>query len=110
MRRDEDTPMREVDDHLKAVWPEVMREWQDSTKAIDPRKKGIALVTRDCDDCGTRVRVGAIMNRLSPSRPAGDRAYCARCKKVTQSPVVEVRGLVVKEGAEDDEETQADDA
>lgn len=98
----EERLMSELDTHLKSVWPQIMKEWQDSTKAIDPRKKAIALVTRDCDECGTRVRVGAIMNRLSPNRPAGDRAYCACCKKVTHSPIVEVRGLVVTD-TEDDE-------
>lgn len=85
----------ELDEYLKSVWPQIMHEWQESTKAIDPKKKAVALVTRDCDECGTRVRVGAIMNRLSPTRPAGDRAYCASCKHVTQSPIVEVRGLVI---------------
>lgn len=98
----EEQLMSELDLHLKSVWPQIMKDWQDSTKAIDPKKKAIALVTRDCEECGTRVRVGAIMNRLSPTRPAGDRAYCACCKKVTDSPVVEVRGLAITDSEEDD--------
>lgn len=105
MRRDETTLMREVDEHLKAVWPEVMREWQDAAKDSKSAGRQIALVTRDCADCGTRVRVGAVISSLSPMRPAGDRAYCAHCRKVTDSPVIEVRGLVV----EDDEKDVAAD-
>ena len=82
--------------HLKAVWPQVMTEWQASVKAVNAKKKAVALVTRRCEECETTVRLGAILNRLSPDAPAGDRAYCAVCKIVTRSPIIEVRGLVVR--------------
>lgn len=92
----------EVDTYLSDAWPTIMQEWQESIKHVDPRKRSIALVTRTCNECGTKVRVGAIMNRLSPNRPAGDRAYCAHCKKVTDSPIVEVRGLAITDVEEDE--------
>lgn len=94
----------DVSEHLEAVWPEVMRDWQAATRDLPPGKRAVALVTRDCWDCGTRVRVGAVMHPLSPTRPAGDRAYCAACKQVTHSPVVEVRGLHIT-----DDQTETDD-
>jgi hypothetical protein len=87
--------VREVSDHLNEAWPMVLQDWQEQVKAIDPKKRAVALVTRDCAECGTRVRVGAVMNRLSPHRPSGDRAFCATCRTVTHSPIVEVEGLAI---------------
>lgn len=60
----------------------------------DSKKGTIALVTRDCKECETRVHVGVLTSPSSPNRPAGERAYCATCKKVTLSPVVALRGLL----------------
>jgi hypothetical protein len=76
----------------------VMKDWQESFKGEHSGDKTIALVTRDCTECETRVRVGAIISPLSPQRPAGERAFCAKCQMVTLSPVVEVRGLRVEDG------------
>ena len=91
--------MRRVDTHLKKVWPVVMEEWKNGFATENSGKNPIALVTRDCSECETRVRVGVLITALSPNRPPGERAFCATCNKVTFSPVMEVRGLV----AENDE-------
>lgn len=93
--------IEEVVSHLTATWPGLLQEWQADLKAMDRRERAVALVTRDCNECGTQVRVGAIMNPLSPNRPAGDRAYCAHCKKVTHSPVVAVHGLRITDTDEE---------
>ena len=95
--------LADLEAHLKTVWPQIMTEWQASVKAVNARKKAVALVTRRCDVCQTVVRVGAVLNRLTPNAPSGDRAYCAHCLAVTRSPIIEVRGLVVrnKEGNND---------
>jgi hypothetical protein len=95
--------LADLEAHLKSVWPQVMTEWQASVKAANVRHKAVALVTRCCENCQTTVRVGAILNRLSPDAPAGERAYCAVCGTVTRSPIIEVRGLVVRNGAANDE-------
>ena len=103
MEKNERLLMRNVDMHLKKVWPLIMKDWQESFKGEHSGDKAIALVTRDCTECETRVRVGAIISPLSPQRPAGERAYCAECERVTISPVVEVRGLKVEDGDEDED-------
>ncbi len=89
--------------HLKSVWPQVMTEWQASVKAVNVRKKAVALVTRRCEQCETTVRVGAILSSHSPDAPAGNRAYCAYCMAVTRSPIIEVRGLVIRNREAGDE-------
>jgi hypothetical protein len=88
--------LADLEAHLKTVWLQILTEWQASVKAVNVKKKAVALVTRRCEDCETTVRVGAILNRLSPHAPAGDRAYCAACMCVTRSPIIEIRGLVVR--------------
>jgi hypothetical protein len=98
----EELLLADVDKHLKSVWPVIMHEWKESVKHLNKKERAIALITRDCSECGTRVRVGAVMNRLSPERPAGDRAFCAKCKCVTDSPIVEVRGLAITDSGDDD--------
>lgn len=95
--------LADLEAHLKSVWPQVMTEWQASVKAVNVKKKAVALVTRCCDQCNLTVRVGAILNRLSPDAPAGDRAYCAHCLAVTRSPIIEVRGLVIRNREAEDE-------
>ncbi len=101
MRSDEELVLHAADEHLQSVWSQVMEEWQATTRHPGRRRR-VALVTRDCSECGTRVRVGALISPLSPRRPAGDRAYCASCRRVTHSPVVEVRGLVITDDEEPD--------
>lgn len=95
--------MRNVDLHLKKVWPRVMKDWKNGMITPKSDKRAIALVTRDCAECDTRVRVGAVISPLSPKRPPGNRAYCANCKKVTISPIREIRGLLVVEDEEEED-------
>ena len=101
MEKNEKQLMRKVDIHLKKVWPLVMEDWKNGMVTPESENHAIALVTRDCAECDTRVRVGAVISPLSPKRPPGNRAYCATCKKVTISPIREIRGLLVV----DDEDT-----
>lgn len=96
--------MHKVDSHMKRIWASVMKDWQKGLVTADSTKGTIALVTRDCTECETRVRVGVLISPLSPKRPVGERAYCAKCNKVTLSPVVEVRGLVVEDDDPDGDE------
>lgn len=98
MKESEWNLLRNVDEHLKGVWTTVMEDWKMGLVTTDSKKRSIALVTRDCTECDTRVRMGVLINPISPGRPAGERAYCATCKKVTVSPILEVRGLGFVDG------------
>ena len=89
--------IKEVSDHLTEAWPEILQDWQNQVTGIDPKKRTVALVTRQCQDCDTQIRVGAVFNRLSTQRPTGDRAFCAECRQVTNCPIVDVHGMAIDE-------------
>ncbi len=93
----EERLLKDVERHLASVWQQVMLEWQATVKSASKEKRAVALVTRRCSECDTTVRVGAILNRMSPNAPAGTRAYCATCRIVTESPILDIRGIVVSQ-------------
>jgi hypothetical protein len=98
----EERLLKDLEQHLASVWPQVMLEWQATVKSASKDKRAVALVTRRCAECDTTVRVGAILNRLTPNAPAGTRAYCSTCRIVTESPISEIRGIVVSERSAED--------
>ena len=99
----EERLLKSLELHLASVWPGVMAEWQATVKAASRKTRAVALVTRCCSVCETTVRVGAMLNALTPNAPAGTRAYCSTCRIVTESPISEIRGIVVRnEGGADE--------
>lgn len=77
--------MNEIEEVMTAAWARVKGEW-----AQELHTGEVALVTRDCHACETRLRAAVV---LVDGRLVGSRAYCLMCLKVTDWTVVEVRGL-----------------
>lgn len=98
MRKRERLLQNEVEEFLRSVWPSVMRDWQGWMTEKNERYCGAVLVTRKCLACHKQARLAVVANHLSPERPAGDRAYCNGCKKVTESLLLNVCGLTVHKG------------
>jgi len=88
--------VEEISDHLNEAWPLVLRDWQQQVREMEYEKLlesslgRLALVTRQCGQCGIEGRLGQIVIN---ERMLAGRAFCRPCRQVCDGQITDIEYL-----------------